>query len=76
MYSMPALMHRVIDDIEAEWDPEAFKGRRWDLSTRPRYTTGIPCLSTLKRENVTLPKRQLQRLGRMRQKGAASQHVA
>lgn len=39
---MTGFMRRVIDDIEEEWAPEAFHGRRWHPSTRPKYITGIP----------------------------------
>lgn len=35
-------MHRVIDDIDAEWASQTFQGYRWDPRTRPRYTVGIP----------------------------------
>lgn len=41
-HSILALMHRVIDDVDAEWALESFQGYRWDPCTRPRYTVGVP----------------------------------
>lgn len=56
---MLALMHRVIDDFDAEWAPESFQGNRWHPSTRPRYITAFPSKATLKKRGVKIPTRHL-----------------
>lgn len=35
-------MQQVIDDINAEWAPEAFNGRHWSPSIRPWYMSTVP----------------------------------
>jgi hypothetical protein len=55
--SMVSFMKRIIDDVEAEWAPEACSGHRWHPSTRPFYITGIPTRSGLERRGILVPKR-------------------
>jgi hypothetical protein len=50
-------MTRVVDDIEEEWAPEAFTGKRWKPSTRPSYLTPIPTRASLKEQGIAIPKR-------------------
>jgi hypothetical protein len=52
---MLAFMHRIIDDIDKEWAPEAFQGQRWDPETRPAYIYGVPSVSSVKMQGGPLP---------------------
>lgn len=54
---MLALMHHVVDDIEAEWAQEDFEGYQWKRCHRPRYIYAIPTRHTLKKNGVQLPRR-------------------
>jgi hypothetical protein len=54
---MVSFMKRIIDDIEAEWAPESYQGKRWHPSTRPFYITGIPTRSSLERKEIPIPRR-------------------